>query len=71
MTIPMFSRSERESDNTSQKSNASRDKRDDDADWDREIRPMPSVDKLVDDRKVIHLFMSLCSQACIFTPLFP
>lgn len=54
VTIPMFSRYERESDNASQKSNASRDKRDDDADWDREIRPMPSVDKLVDDRKVIH-----------------
>ena len=63
VTIPMFSRSERESDNASQKSNASKDKRDDDADWDRELRPMPSVDKLVDDRKVIHsslhVFMSL------------
>ena len=52
VTIPMFSRSEKEGDNASQKSNASRDKRDDEADWDRELRPMPSVDKMVDDKKV-------------------
>ena len=65
MTIPIFSRSEKENENASQKSNASKDKRDDDVDWEREIRTMPSVDKLVDDKKVTGACLPTCLPACL------